>query len=161
MSSQPPKNPKKRVHRPLTGAVEQPAGSALNRSNMTLHDCIRILDFAQANPKLSQGEIAAYFRKNGFPTMNQSTISRIIKGEKATRAEAENEGNLSFKRPRLVEFPAIEAALAAWVLQGQTKGLRITGEVLREKAHRFAQIEGVDMKEFFSSRRTPRSYLVL
>ncbi|KAG8993163.1 hypothetical protein FRB90_000772, partial [Tulasnella sp. 427] len=147
MSSDDPKK-KKQARRPLTGAVE--TNNNKKRSNTTLADRIAILDYIASNPRLSQSEVATYFQKNGFPTMNQSTISRMVKDEARLRAEAKTTGNLVFKRPRIVEHPAVERALVIWVLQAQTKGIRITGEVLRQKARSFAKLQGLDEKEFLS-----------
>ncbi|KIO16261.1 hypothetical protein M407DRAFT_12906 [Tulasnella calospora MUT 4182] len=104
----------------------------------------------QDNPKLTQEAVAAYFWKKGFTTLDQSTISRIVRKAEAHREAAQTTGNLSFKQPRLVEFPAIEMALRAWVLQAPAKGIRITGDILHEKARRFAELEGIDSGQFLS-----------
>lgn len=134
------------------GPGDPPLGSSIprKRTNTTLADKISILDYIKDNPKLSQNDVAAHFQKHGFPSMNQSTISRIAREEDQIRKDAKEPGNLAFKRPRVVEYPAVDAALSAWVLQSQTKGIRISAEVLREKARRFAQLQGIDPKEFLS-----------
>lgn len=135
--------------RPLTAAV--PASQIpKKRTYTTLADKLSILKYVDDHPHLSQKEVALHFQQNGFPTISQPTIGRIVGAREELEKDAEDSGNLTYKRQRLVEYPEVEAALKEWVLQAQVKGIKITGDILREKARRFAQIQGLDMKGFLS-----------
>uniref|UniRef100_A0AAV1T968 HTH CENPB-type domain-containing protein n=1 Tax=Peronospora matthiolae TaxID=2874970 RepID=A0AAV1T968_9STRA len=51
--------------------------------------------------------------------------------------------DLSAKRPRTVQHPAVEEAVAFWVLQCQHRGVALTGDLIRAKAQTFAGSMGV------------------
>lgn len=51
--------------------------------------------------------------------------------------------NISAKRPRTVQHPAVEEAVAFWVLQCQHRGVALTGDLIRAKAQTFAGSMGV------------------
>ncbi|KAH9983357.1 hypothetical protein BJV74DRAFT_777257, partial [Russula compacta] len=63
--------------RPITSASIKPKA----RINLTLHDKIRVLDFLESKEGkgLTQGAVVKHFRTE-FPTLNQSSISRLVKG---------------------------------------------------------------------------------
>ncbi|KAG9041543.1 hypothetical protein FS837_012098 [Tulasnella sp. UAMH 9824] len=135
--------------RPLTAAIYT-AKNGLQRSRTTLGNKVSILDFIEANPNLSQDAVAKHFQKNGFPKINQSTISRIEKNKEKIREEAKNAANLAYKCSRFVKFPEVDAELASWVLQKRTKGRGqgIDDETLRKKARYFAKKHKIDGKDF-------------
>ena len=135
--------------RSLTAATSS-GDRTVKHLHLTLHDKITILDYMQKNSHLGQREVATHFKKKGFPGINQSSISRFKTNETKLREEAKNTANLSFKRARLVEHPEVEAALWAWTLQVQSRGLKLTGDILREKARRFARIQGLEDEQFLS-----------
>uniref|UniRef100_A0AAV1T7J4 HTH CENPB-type domain-containing protein n=1 Tax=Peronospora matthiolae TaxID=2874970 RepID=A0AAV1T7J4_9STRA len=51
--------------------------------------------------------------------------------------------DLSAKRPRTVQHPSMEEAVAFWVLQCQHRGVALTGDLIRAKAQTFAGSMGV------------------
>lgn len=131
-------------------AADPKAKETRKRHNLTLQDKINILDYMSENSHLSQGAVAAHFQKNGFPHLKQPVISHMLSEEPELRKRAQDPANLGFKRPRLVEHPEVEEALGRWLLQAQAKGIKITGDVLRAKAKRFAEISGIDSEDFLS-----------
>ncbi|KZO92477.1 DDE-domain-containing protein, partial [Calocera viscosa TUFC12733] len=134
--------------RPITSAENTRA--ILKRHNLTLSDKILVLDWLRDHPGESQSSAAQHFQRNGFPALSQSSISRWASQEEELRDQAAETGNLSFKRPRKVEFPDVEKSLSVWIVQAQANGIKITGDVIRVKACRYAQLHGVDPDEFLS-----------
>uniref|UniRef100_A0AAV1TRP8 HTH CENPB-type domain-containing protein n=1 Tax=Peronospora matthiolae TaxID=2874970 RepID=A0AAV1TRP8_9STRA len=68
--------------------------------------------------------------------MTQASISKII--SKRKELEAMSPSELSAKRPRSVQHPALEEAVALWILQCQHRGVALTRDLIRAKAASFA-----------------------
>uniref|UniRef100_A0AAV1TL65 HTH CENPB-type domain-containing protein n=1 Tax=Peronospora matthiolae TaxID=2874970 RepID=A0AAV1TL65_9STRA len=68
--------------------------------------------------------------------MTQDPISKIISKKKELEAMSPSE--LSAKRPRSVQHPALEEAVALWILQCQHRGVTLTGDLIRTKAASFS-----------------------
>jgi hypothetical protein len=83
--------------RSITSAVTH---KSVQRLNLTLHDKITILDFMeeekQAGRQTSQNQIVQHFR-NKFPSLTQSSISRIKTEAQELRRRAEDPAQLSYK----------------------------------------------------------------
>lgn len=132
----------KHSRRPMTSAV--PIVKEKKRNNLTLQDKIIILDW-MATEKKGQSETARHFQKHGFPTVTQSSISRWSKEETKLRMQTKDTTQLSFKRARVVENPLMEASLKAWCLQKLSKGIKLTGDVIRAKARDFETLHNPDI----------------
>jgi len=138
------------------GSARRPSSSAVKpvdsrRKNLTLSDKLMILNWMTEHPTVTQKETATHFQKK-FPTINQSTVSRMVK-EKANLLErAKDTTQLSYKWTRLVEHPEIEASLRFWCLQTLGKGVKLSGDLIRAKAVRFQDLLGLpdDEKLAFS-----------
>jgi hypothetical protein len=146
--------------RPLTAAT---SSNKKQRINLTLHDKVRILDFLESKEGkgLTQGAVVKHFRKE-FPSLNQSSISRLLKGADEIRNRALDTTQLTFKRPRVVVYPEVEQSLSHWVTQSQARGVRLTGEMIKGKARRFAELHGIPPLEGLSGSKSkhPRCKLV-
>lgn len=134
-------------NRPITAAKSLNRKGPI-RSNPTLKDKIDILDFMREK-NWSQSDVVKQFKPH-FPTLSQPTLSRWKKEEAQLREQAKNKNNLSLKRKPQVEFPEVEKALAAWVIQAEAQKpqIRITEELLKLKARHFACLLGIPMHEF-------------
>lgn len=132
-------------NRPITAAKTQKGPT---RSNPTLSDKIRILDFMKEKG-CSQMEVVKHFRQE-FPTFSQPSLSRWRKQEAELREQAKNRNKLSYKKVTHVEFPEVEKALAAWAIQAEARKtqIRITEAVLRAKARHFAVLLGIPLDKF-------------
>lgn len=128
--------------RPMTAAA--PTIVPKKRAWLTLQDKIMVLDWMATN-KRGQSDAAKHFRTNGFPKLTQLTISRWAKDQQNLREQAKDLTQLSFKRPRIVENPLMEASLRAWCLQKLSKGIKLTGDVIRLKAHDFKTLHNPDI----------------
>lgn len=86
----------------------------------------------------------ARLRALGYVTITQPTLSRIIREEELIRAYvAAHPEPLHHKRRPLVRLPEVEAALSQWVLQKQSRNLRLNGAILCEKARDFCRLLNV------------------
>uniref|UniRef100_A0AAV1TDU0 HTH CENPB-type domain-containing protein n=1 Tax=Peronospora matthiolae TaxID=2874970 RepID=A0AAV1TDU0_9STRA len=104
---------------------------------------LRICKHQDANPRITQTALAAW-TKDAFDlqkALSQAAISKIIKKRK--ELEAMETTDLSAKRPRTVQHPAVDEAVAFWVLQCQHRGVALTGDLIRAKAQTFAGSMGV------------------
>ncbi|KDQ18967.1 hypothetical protein BOTBODRAFT_98136, partial [Botryobasidium botryosum FD-172 SS1] len=120
------------------------------RQNLTLYDKTSVLDFVAANPALTQSQVATHFRARGFSTITPATVSRIVADGAIYRERAKDPTQFSFKRPRKVAFPEVEAALSLWVATSDRRHLTISGDLIREKARRFAALFGIPPDDFLS-----------
>src|SRR5690349_1822669 len=95
------------------------------------------------NPKLTQDELGCWAAKsfNLVEKPTQATVSRILSKRKYYLA-IRNEATLNNKRQRQLVSPQVDEALANWVFQCQTMQIALTGELIREKAKRFAELLG-------------------
>src|SRR5229473_2860357 len=115
-----------------------------------LNDKISILDFIDSDKgkNLSQRNIVAHFRQNGFPSITQSSISRLITNSSELRDRAKDTAQLFYKRPQKVIFPQVEQSLACWVQQALARKVKLTAELIKKKARHFADLHGVPKDQF-------------
>lgn len=113
--------------RPLSSAISN------QRKQATFHDKVMILDWYHENGK-KQGKTVSHFRENGFPNLNQPTLSRWLKNESSLR-EQHDKLSPSKKRHRTTKHPEFDAALSTWVdTLEQKKFVGLTGCVIKEVA---------------------------
>jgi hypothetical protein len=93
----------------------------------------RICTFSDSNPKLGQGEVAAWAMKESrLPyAPDQSTISRIVKSGKYR--ELTDQVKLRSKRTREVKDKGLDGALGAWVLHMESKRVRLSTDFIVQK----------------------------
>ena len=123
----------------------------MSQIRLTNEQKLRICKHQDANPRITQTALAAW-TKDAFDlqkALSQATISKIIKKRK--ELEAMDTTNLSAKRPRTVQHPAVEEAVAFWVLQCQHRGVALTGDLIRAKAQTFAGSMSVSEENIRSS----------
>ena len=106
------------------------------RKNATLHDKLMVLDWHHANGA-RQSETAEHFRAHGFPYMKQPLLSAWLKDERNLRARASTTTDLTSKRVRTVRHPDFEKALTFFVQQAESRGLVLTGDVIRAAGVKF------------------------
>lgn len=133
--------------RSITAATA--AKSDPKRLNLTLYDKLQILDYMESEAAQDGGQagVIRHFISK-FPGLKQSTVSRIKKDGPQLRQRGKDPAQLSFKRPRVVIFPQIETSMSNWILQAQSRNVKITGELIRAKIRRFAELHGVDADNF-------------
>ncbi|QRV78818.1 Baeyer-Villiger monooxygenase [Ceratobasidium sp. AG-Ba] len=101
------------------------------RHRLTLQDKLDVIEFCEQNQsQLSQGDVAKVLRSQGYGTIVQSTISTWLEHKDEIRQQAKNPNKLVFKRMGQVEYPDVEEALKAWILQEQGCNLGITGRAI-------------------------------
>ncbi|CEL57087.1 hypothetical protein RSOLAG1IB_12063 [Rhizoctonia solani AG-1 IB] len=110
------------------------------RQNLTMHDKLKILDYCggDSTKDLTQQEKVVQLHSMGYYTLSQSTLSTLLRDEDLLRAYADaHPEHLHMKRRPIVQLPHVEAALHEWILQKQDWGIRLTGDLIREKAQDF------------------------
>ena len=120
--------------------AEQPVFT--KKEHATPAQRIEILDWHQKN-KQSQGKTAAHFDKI-YPNLKlkQPIISEWIKNEQMRRERwaadqaIGREGRA--KRAKQTEHPTVTEMLELWVAKAMEEGVRLTGEVIRQKWTHFA-----------------------
>ncbi|KAF8706676.1 DDE protein, partial [Rhizoctonia solani] len=120
------------------------------RQNLTLNDKLKILDHCQSNEAtgLTQQEKVVQLRGMGYYTLSQSTLSSLLKDEDLLRAYADTHPkHLHVKRRPIVQLPQVEAALHEWILQKQGRGIRLTGDIICEKARDFCRLFNIAESE--------------
>ncbi|OQR87644.1 tigger transposable element-derived protein 6-like [Achlya hypogyna] len=112
------------------------------RSSPNVYDRTKILDFYHANGR-NQTLTASFFKVNGFPNMNQSTVSRMVHDEARWRTMAEKNVCLDAVRVRSVRHPRFDAALSIWVDQMEAARFNgLTSDVIRAVAmHVYEKLE--------------------
>lgn len=126
-----------RAKRPISAVI--PPKPKSKRHRLTLQDKLDAIKFCEENEdRMSQDDMAAALRSKGYGTITQPTVWRWLNAKDELRAQSRNANELSFKRIRQVEFPDVDRALQMWILQKQGRNLRLTGDVIKEKARDFA-----------------------
>src|ERR1700761_5420619 len=137
----------KKAKQALTMAIT--SNSELKKCHdYTLQDKLIILDYCKEFPSATETAVALHFQQNGYPKVSQPVVNRIKKSKDSLQEQALQKGNLGRKWPPFVEHPKVEKALSIWVLQVQAKRIRLTGEVLRARAHKFAELQGIKVEDF-------------
>jgi hypothetical protein len=99
------------------------------------------------NPSMTQQELGAWAvsQYKLEKPLTQGAISKILK-RKSDFLGASGAA-LHIKRHASVSCPALDAALATWVLQCQQNKVSITGDVIKAKARRFATLMKIPEEE--------------
>ena len=124
------------------------------KENATIAQRIEILDWyhKHSGPKKSQVKTAAHFDKT-YPNLRlkQPIISDWVRNEVKWRKEwaaQKSSGKVgNIKRTKQTEHPQVNEMLELWVAKAMRDGIRVTGEVLRQKWHKFADLEGIPQDE--------------
>ena len=110
---------------------------------------IEILDWYHANGK-HQGRTACHFDAI-FPNLKikQPLVSAWVKDEAKWREEFERSKGpqTTAKRAYQVQYPEIDEMLALWVSKALHDGIVLTGEVLRQKWGKFADLANIPADE--------------
>ncbi|CCO32120.1 Tigger transposable element-derived protein 6 [Rhizoctonia solani AG-1 IB] len=120
------------------------------RQNLTMHDKLKILDYCggDSTKDLTQQEKVVQLHSMGYYTLSQSTLSTLLRDEDLLRAYADaHPEHLHMKRRPIVQLPHVEAALHEWILQKQDRGIRLTGDLIREKARDFCRLFNIPEQE--------------
>jgi Tc5 transposase DNA-binding domain len=114
----------------------------------TLAQRIEILDWHNANGK-NQSKTAKHFDKL-YPNLKikQPLVSAWVKDEAKWRDEWKNGLNVPVaKRARQTQHPEVTEMLELWVQKAMAQNVLLTGEVLRQKWTKFADLAGVPKDE--------------
>lgn len=123
------------------------------KENATLKQKIEILDWHRAQGKgQSQGKTAAHWNPL-YPNLclKQPTISAWLKDETRYRQQYAEElakgqtGNS--KRVKQTEHPEVNEMLELWIAKAMSDEVQLSGEILRQKWTRFADLVGVPTDE--------------
>ena len=122
------------------------------RSNLTLHDWLRVVDWYDRNQPVLQDETVKHFRnlREDALIFTQSTLSRHLtqKGRQHDQARLVSTPTaLSSKRVRIVTRPDVEEALRLWVAHMEQKRETVTGPMLVEKRARYEDMLQVPENE--------------
>ncbi|OQR81915.1 hypothetical protein ACHHYP_16404 [Achlya hypogyna] len=101
---------------------------------INIYNRLHILDYHHESSG-NQTRTARHFRANGFPTLDQATISRMVQDEAKWRDLGKTDAFLEVVRVRSVRHPQFDQALSIWVDQieaAQFNGL--TGNAIRSVA---------------------------
>ena len=117
---------------------------ANHKDNLTLHDWLTVVRFADEHKDLPQHAIVEHFRskKDGALFFSQSALSWKLqmRSELESRANA-NPMALSSKRPQVVTRPDVEEALVEWVRHMEARhGESLTGPMLKAKRKIYEQL---------------------
>lgn len=89
---------------------------------------------------MSQVDMIPHLHAMGYITICQPTISRLLRDELSIRNRCNgNPRALSEKRPPLLTLPEVDAVLKQWVIQKLYSNLRLTGDIICEKARDFCR----------------------
>ena len=115
------------------------------KENATLQQRIEVLNWHHANGK-NQSKTANHFNVI-YPSLRlkQPRISVWLKNEGVWRAEydASTGGEHTNKRIRQTQHPEVMEMLDLWVSKAMADNMLLTGEVLRQKWKKFAELVGV------------------
>lgn len=123
------------------------------KENATLKQRIEILDWHHAQgPKQKQGKTAQYWDAR-YPNLQlkQPIISDWLKKEEKFRqqyAETLARGHTGdAKRARQTENPEVTEMLELWIAKAMSDDIALSGEIIRQKWKRFADLVGVPEDE--------------
>jgi len=99
-----------------------------------------ICEYYATNPNVTQKELAEWAKKkfNLAKAPAQSTISAILK--RKVELSTMLASDLTLKKRRVMAFSDLDSALANWVLQCEHKGIRLSGDLIKAKAKKFADM---------------------
>ena len=120
------------------------------KENATIAQRIEILDWyhKHSGPKKSQVKTAAHFDKIYLNLrLKQPIISDWVQNEMKWRKEWMDQQSLgkvgNLKRTKQTEHPQVNEMLELWVAKAMRDGVRVTGEVLQQKWHKFADLKNI------------------
>jgi Tc5 transposase DNA-binding domain len=117
------------------------------KENATLAQRIEILDWYHANGE-NQSKTVKHFDAI-YPNLRikQPLVSAWLKEEEKWQEEWACNGARTAKRTRQTQHPEVTEMMDLWVSNAMTDNILLTGEVLRQKWTRFADLVGVPMDE--------------
>jgi hypothetical protein len=122
------------------------------KENATLAQRIKILDWHHANGK-NQSRTANHFDPI-YPNLKikQPLVASWIKDEPKWREEWANSNGIGrkAKRARQTQHPDVTEMMDLWVSKAMGDNILITGEVLRQKWLRFAELTGIPKDEYLT-----------
>ena len=108
----------------------------IKREDLTLVDKILVLD--ELKNKTSQSAVAKKFG------ISQSQVSQIFAAKEKLLSAHRSNTNPARKRARKSNQEKVKDALLQWFKQAKSRGLLITGPMLREKAKDLGKIMNID-----------------
>ena len=135
--------PKPKTDQHQTGRNSDPP---LKKENATLKQRIEILDWYHKNGE-NQSATAKHF-SNKYPSLKikQPLISKWVSKEEYWRKQWEENSGESARQAKHVRqtlHPEVDEMLRLWVVNAMEAGILLTGEVLRQKWKRFADLVGI------------------
>ena len=123
------------------------------KENATLAQRIEILDWYQKNGR-NQSAAVRHFQPL-YPNLrlNQPVISDWVKNEQTWRDQwdkSRGDSDRTAKRARQTEHPEVTEMMELWVSKAMSHNILLTGEVLRQKWMKFADLVGVPDDERLS-----------
>jgi len=124
-----------------------PALKSQKKKNVTLTQWIEILDWNCANGE-NQMKTAKHFNAI-YPNLQlkQPRISAWCKHEAKWQTKYENSTDHSMKQLCQTEHPEVTDMLDLWVSNAMANNVLLTGEVIRQKWKKFADLVGVPENE--------------
>ncbi|KAF1329810.1 Ars binding protein 1, partial [Globisporangium splendens] len=107
------------------------------RQNLTIQQRFEICQHSKANPKLTQQQLAQW-AKETFGMLyepSQTSISYALTRGKHFKTLEEAQRKL--RKRRSVKYPKLDELLFKWVLDCDQRDIRISGELVKQKAHAF------------------------
>lgn len=118
------------------------------RSNVTLADRIKVLDWYHKNGK-NQTKTARHFENSFSGTViKQPLVSSWVKDEVTLQEKYKSGVGLHIKRNNETEHPQVTEALQTWVQQADMAGVPLSGDVIRQKWRCFAILFKVPKSEW-------------
>ena len=128
---------------------EPPNPLFTHRERATIKQRIEILNWHHANGKC-QTKTARHFNPI-YPNLvlKQPLLSKWLKEESKWRAQWEDTKDVDHdtKRVRQTQHPEVTEMMDLWVAMALEDGVNLTGEVLRQKWTRFADLRGIPEDE--------------
>lgn len=118
--------------------------------NLTYEQKKKICQWHDANAALTQSQLADKAKREFglFKAPVQGTISGILRDRQ--KFLHVKDVDLKSKRTRALAFPAVDEALANWVLQCQAKRVMLSGDLIKARAKRFATLSGIPDDQLLS-----------
>ena len=129
-------------------SIRAPQAVFTKKENATLSQRIEILDWRHANGE-NQSKTAKHFDPI-YPNLKikQPLVSAWLKEEAKWREEwAHSDGARVAKRTHQTQHPEVTEMMELWVSKAMADGILITGEVLRQKWTKFADLVGIPTDE--------------
>lgn len=121
------------------------------RSSFTNAQRLEICRHYEANPSLTQNQLAAWVQEAfQLPrTPSQATISKVLK--RKSELEAATPAMLASRTKRHVRLPEVDAALVRWIRWCESRNVPLTNDKIKAKAARFAEILQAETKAMWSN----------